>query len=443
MVGFQCRRRVLSRRRAVILVLTLWIVLVLSLMAQSLVFEMRVEMKLTNAYRAQLTAEQLARIGVARAVADLRNDMLFDSVSKKMDNRAANDTLSDYWAAGGQEPLEIEVESKGSRKPEGVYQVMVVDEESKIDLNGMSASWLTVMTNLLQILDVDEDDAKDLAQAIWDWKDGDDLVLGGQEESETTYYSNLAETQTKRSHSEKSASRVFPKNAPFDSVDELLQVPGMTPEIFYGYDPEETPDPPFFPARSYEKHPDRRPGLRDLVTIRARSFNVNTAGYECLSAVCAYATDSLDNGEALAKRIIEFRQGFKYMDSDSEDNALRTERDCEKIRGFTPPLLAKMKQAVRLTMISSYFTIYSEGTTGRTVKKFRTSSTDNAPSRPPTRARIIAECSRSGISPSRRDLESLLPEDLFKRISDSNLDKYYFSDRFYLPAIYFKRWVSY
>ncbi|HMX63479.1 MAG TPA: hypothetical protein PKD58_10465, partial [Candidatus Sumerlaeota bacterium] len=63
-----------------ILVLVLWIVVILSLMAYSMLYQVSSEMSITSARKKQLQAEALARAGIAKAVVDLRNDLLFDNV---------------------------------------------------------------------------------------------------------------------------------------------------------------------------------------------------------------------------------------------------------------------------------------------------------------------------------------------------------------------------
>ncbi|HUT26103.1 MAG TPA: hypothetical protein VM492_17355, partial [Sumerlaeia bacterium] len=155
------------RRRATVLILTLWIVLILSLLATTLAYEMQIEMQLTGAHRDEFVAEQLARIGVSRAVVDLRNDSLMDGATD-FTRRRQFDALGDVWA-GTLGPREIEIELPGEDEVFGTCQIMIVDEESKLSLNGMKPDWRNVMRNLLLLLDVDEDDAKQLADAIWDW----------------------------------------------------------------------------------------------------------------------------------------------------------------------------------------------------------------------------------------------------------------------------------
>lgn len=94
-------------------------------------------------------------------------------------------------------------------------RVRVVDESGKVDLNQADAN---LLTQLMRVLDVPEDTARGLAGTILDWRDADSLnqPQGGAED--TDY-----------------ASTGLPygaKDAPFESVAELQQLLGMTPEIF-------------------------------------------------------------------------------------------------------------------------------------------------------------------------------------------------------------------
>lgn len=90
----------------------------------------------------------------------------------------------------------------------------LVDEASKINLN---APWLTA--DLIQYL---PGMTLELAGAIMDWRDSDSTIsTNGGAEDET--YSRL--TQPYKA-----------KNAPFESVEELRLVYGMTAEILYGED---------------------------------------------------------------------------------------------------------------------------------------------------------------------------------------------------------------
>nr|WP_242467550.1 type II secretion system protein GspK [Thiocapsa imhoffii] len=103
-------------------------------------------------------------------------------------------------------------------------RIRVFNESSRIDLNEASPELLSA---LLTVLGVAEGEAVALAAAMVDWRDEDDLaLLHGAEAAEYR--------QQERA--------VGPKNAPFMVVEELLQVLGMTPELYWLMAPEVSVD---------------------------------------------------------------------------------------------------------------------------------------------------------------------------------------------------------
>lgn len=98
---------------------------------------------------------------------------------------------------------------------EGVpVEIFVEAEAGKVDLNTTSDETLT---RLLMAAGMDFGGAQTLADAIGDWRDADDLRrLHGAERKEYL-----------------AAGRFTgPKNAPFERIDELRGVLGITPEVF-------------------------------------------------------------------------------------------------------------------------------------------------------------------------------------------------------------------
>jgi type II secretory pathway component PulK len=387
------RLRVLSksRRRAVVLVLTLWIVMVLSLLAESLAFEMFVEMKLTGLHRDQFLAEQLGRIGVSRAVADLRNDNLLAEDQNIMP-QTHFDAYSDVWAGGSTKPRVIEVASEERGDPVGNYSLLVVDEESKLDLNNSNPLSREVMKDLLILLDVKETEASDISDAIYDWKDLDNMVCSGKGESEISYYSKM---EGKTRGSDEGGAVCYPKNAPFDTVEELLQIPGMTAELFYGYDPSKGGKPEFFPSQGEERG-RRKPGLKDLVSVRARQSNINTLREECLAAVLGFAAGSVQTGESLARAVVQYRQSEGETGIDNT-SAFRSVDQLGQLEGISSPLLAKARSVVPLTTQSNSFTIFCEARYGKRAVKVWNSRSRTSDDRPLPTARIVVTCDRAYI----------------------------------------------
>ena len=103
---------------------------------------------------------------------------------------------------------------------EGVYEVRFVDEAGKINLNRANEDTLR---RIFANLGVEEARRNILVDSILDWRDEDDLHrLSG---AESDYYLSLSPPYTA-------------KNGPFDAVEDLLWVRGVTPELFYGREGE-------------------------------------------------------------------------------------------------------------------------------------------------------------------------------------------------------------
>src|SRR6186997_3162941 len=67
-----------SKRRAVIMILVLWVVVVLGIIASSLAFDVQVSSKLTLIQREQFIAYNLAKSAIAVGMTHLQNDLLIE-----------------------------------------------------------------------------------------------------------------------------------------------------------------------------------------------------------------------------------------------------------------------------------------------------------------------------------------------------------------------------
>lgn len=159
-----------------------------SVVAGSLVALGRSETMAAASAAERLKAQAVAEAGVALAV------FLF-----------AEATDPQQWMA--QFPLRMVFEGVS-------VELLVEAEAGKVDLNTTSDE---VLIRLLMAVGMDYSGAQTLADAIGDWRDSDDLRrLHGAEQKEY-----LAAGRSTR-----------PKNAPFERIDELRSVIGITPEIF-------------------------------------------------------------------------------------------------------------------------------------------------------------------------------------------------------------------
>ncbi|MFO8085326.1 MAG: type II secretion system protein GspK [Desulfobacterales bacterium] len=124
------------------------------------------------------------------------------------------------------QPMEEEEEEKADwriniKTPDisfgtGTFSVKIENEAGKININMADANLLRMMLNNFDLDDTEKDVIVD---SILDWRDEDTLQrLNGAEDD---YYLSLSEPY-------------HAKNDDFESVEELLLVRGVTPEIFHG-----------------------------------------------------------------------------------------------------------------------------------------------------------------------------------------------------------------
>ena len=172
------------------LVLVLWMLALLTVIAGSLVFSSRTEVLMAGNLASLAQAEAMADAGVYKAIHELarpQTDL----------QRWKGDGLTHLWNFQGT-----------------TLRVKILDESAKVDLN---AAPTVLLKGLFRTLGVAESDADALADAVADWRDADDLRnLHGAEKADYA-----------------AAGRHYgPANAPFETIDELRQVLGMSDDLF-------------------------------------------------------------------------------------------------------------------------------------------------------------------------------------------------------------------
>jgi general secretion pathway protein K len=185
----------MSRRseEGIALIAVLWALTLLSLVAAAVSLETRSSTRIARNIAENATAKAAADAGIQRAILDLVSSRgaPIDTLKFRADGR-------DYaWRFGN-----------------STVHISALDESSKIDLNQAPEALLAA---LFQSVGVNSDKAQSLAAAIADFRDADNLrrASGGEE----------AEYQ--------SAGLAWrPKNAPFQTIEELQQVLGMTADIY-------------------------------------------------------------------------------------------------------------------------------------------------------------------------------------------------------------------
>jgi general secretion pathway protein K len=190
------RRR---REQGIALIAVLWMLVLLSIVAAALSLETRSSTRVARNMAENAAARAAADAGVQRALLDLESVATGDKAKFRADG-----TVYDWQFANAK------------------VRISVRDEAGKIDLNQAPEP---LMVALFTSVGVDPAKAQALADAIADFRDPDNLRrLSGAELSD---YRDAG-------------LNWGPKNAPFQAVDELQQVFGMTPELYSRVAPDLT-----------------------------------------------------------------------------------------------------------------------------------------------------------------------------------------------------------
>jgi general secretion pathway protein K len=208
----------------------------------------------------------------------------------------------------------------------GEARVQFASEGERIDLNVADEK---VLASMFDSLGLDGQSTNELVDCILDWRDPDDVPrLYG---AEVTDYGQVFLDRGQR----------LPRNAPFETMEELALVKHMTPEIFFGhvqFDPV---------TKTYHK----TPGLRDIATVHSGSptVNVNTASIDVLAALPAV-------GRALAETIATERQQTPFSDANDLFRRIPNLQN-------TPAVPYMSTQSPPPNMLVSTATIQPSGTT--------------------------------------------------------------------------------
>lgn len=226
------------RQRGIAFVIVLWIMALLSVLLGSFVVVARTENLQTRHLFDTTQARYGAEAGLARVAYEMRRS---DPMQR--------------WVADGR-PYEFEFEGMK-------VTVNVVDESGKIDLN--SADPQTLLAMFQTLAGVDEIKARDLVDAVIDWRDPDDLVQPfGAEDADydaAGYEYGAADTN-------------------FMLAGELQQVMGMSYELYAKLEPHVTtfgfsnrPNPAFASSAVLQTIPGITPELAQQIVAQRRQMN--------------------------------------------------------------------------------------------------------------------------------------------------------------------------
>ena len=181
--------------RGAALLLVLWLVALLTALVGAYALTARIEALQGRVGSRGAMAQEIARAGMEYALV-----------------RVADRNPETHWQPNGR--------AYAWRFDGHDVEVRIIDETGKVDLNQAD---VPLLSRLMQALGEPPDASDALAAAIVDWRDADDLgqPVGGAEDGDYA-----------------AAGRPYgAKDAPFETIAELEQVLGMTPDLYARLEP--------------------------------------------------------------------------------------------------------------------------------------------------------------------------------------------------------------
>jgi type II secretory pathway component PulK len=208
-----------------VLLAVLFVLVVLSLAAYQFSHLMTSEAQAASSYMRSAQAKSLAESGVNQAAALLSDANAFSNVlnSNPFSNQIFQGSIvqaNDNPSLQGRFSIIAPVDPDDPGGSGQGYRYGVTDETGKININALMLldPSGTILHNILIGLPYM---TEEIANSIIDYIDADTQPRSGGAEDE--YYSSLSPPY-------------HAKNAPLDSLDELLLVKGVTPQLLYGSD---------------------------------------------------------------------------------------------------------------------------------------------------------------------------------------------------------------
>ena len=198
-------RQGIKNEKGVALFMVLWVLILLSAIVTEFCFAMRTEINMVRNFKEQTEAYHIALAGINRVIDELVRNEFSPEKDKLLEG---GDETAPRWRMNTDIPA--------VSFAQGSFKIKIKNEGGKIDLNTANERLLKL---LLNGFDIEEQEKSIIVDSIMDWRDENDLH--GMNGAENASYQSLPEPYKC-------------KNGDFDSIEELLMVRGVTPELFYG-----------------------------------------------------------------------------------------------------------------------------------------------------------------------------------------------------------------
>lgn len=236
---------IVTDQRGFALLAVMLVLALLGVVVTEFAFSMRLEAAMVRSYRDAVLARHLAEAAIQQALREILNDASVHGLGE--DGQVAFYQAPPGTAAA---PKRLpELPRSHVRLGSGEFSYRITDEEARLNVNSGLPDRLD---KLLSTLGLDKQQRDIIKDSVEDWRDANDTHRANGAESDD-YYLQLPVPYRAR-------------NANLQDVAELLQIKGVTPELYYGRGDQ--------------------PGLVDLATVRGRgTVNLNTAPKLILQAV--------------------------------------------------------------------------------------------------------------------------------------------------------------
>ncbi len=340
------RRGKVKSDKGIVLLIVLWILVILSLLAVGIGRKASVDLSLAKYYVGKLKSDHLARAGVHYAMQKIQEDAK-DPVTAAVDTlvqcgvkleegQAPQEVFAriplgeGYFNIGYTAPAET-AQSPLADSAEKKFYYGFADEERRVNINALGPQDYRILKYLMIGMGVEESLAEEIAAATLDWKDPDSDATNSPQGAEDEYYKGLTPAYGC-------------KNMPFESLEEVLLVKKMTPEIF-------------------EK-------IKNFITIYPKEsgiikININTAPTVVIEALGYNIVDYIPNFSredvaSMTEKIIRYRQGSDEVPMTEDDQPVDLTRQ-EDLNLTTPEQTMFLNVRGRLTAQSRYFRIEARG----------------------------------------------------------------------------------
>ena len=301
-------KNIRGNQRGVALIMVLWVLMILSVVVLEFSYGMKTEARITRNFQEEVQLYAMAEGGIQRAVVELvyKHDARVQQKRKALKDEGLAPEQQEWVTDGREYALPFDA---------GDCAIRITGEGGKVNINSVSEPLLRKIIGNLGL----EGEARDVVvDSILDWRDPDDFYrLNG---AENDYYRSLKEPYDC-------------KNGNLDSIEELLLIRGVTPDLFYGKKPEKTEE---------GDSPAESAGLKGVFSIYAagEQIDLNSAAFPVLRVVLGIPPGA-------ARQVIKAR----------EEKAFESQQDLLQRVPELAPILGEIGRNIVYRSANPYYTV--------------------------------------------------------------------------------------